>query len=259
VWQYGQDLVHQCRLQEGETFLDVGCGSGELTHALSQAAPNVIGWGMDYDAHMIQRARDQYTVPKENNHPSPLTFFQGDVRNFTLDAPVDVVFSNAALHWVPPQDAALAVECLSRALKDNGRLVVEFGGHGNVQQIVQTTCDVLGLDPTQASPWWYPSIAEVATLCEQYDLEVVQAHLYDRPTLLNEGEKGLRNWITMFGTHFFDAVATHDQDTDHRNREKWLDEIENRLRSTLFDGTQWTADYRRIRVIARKRPTSLQP
>lgn len=54
-----------------------------------------------------------------------------DTRTFTVDDPVDTVFSNAALHWINDQDAVL--ELIADALEPGGRFVTELGGAGNVE------------------------------------------------------------------------------------------------------------------------------
>jgi SAM-dependent methyltransferase len=58
------------------------------------------------------------------------------VRELEL-AQVDAVFSNAALHWIP--DAEPVVAGISRALKNNGRFVAEFGGKGNGPDVSMQT------------------------------------------------------------------------------------------------------------------------
>ena len=75
---------------------------------------------------MIAKAQQQFPH---------LQFIQTDVCEFDLEEPVDVIFSNAALHWVGNENNAAerAVVCMARALKPGGRFVVEFGGKGNVK------------------------------------------------------------------------------------------------------------------------------
>lgn len=94
---------------------------------------------------------------------------------------------------------------------------------------------------TSDCPWYFPSIAEYTTLLEKHGIEVTTALLFDRPTILEGGEEGLRNWLDTFGNKFFEKMSK--------------DEIENAqaellllLRPQLFDGEQWTADYRCIRI-----------
>jgi hypothetical protein len=44
---------------------------------------------------------------------------------------------------------------------------------------------------------YYPSVSEYSGLLERHGL-VRSAVLFDRPTKLEAGEQGLRNWIAMF-------------------------------------------------------------
>jgi len=188
---------------------------------------------MDSDSNMVERAREQFPA---------LVFFEGDVRDFQVDEPVDVIFSNAALHWVPPSNVERSVISMSRALKVGGRFVVEFGGKGNVNQIVEATLEVV---PNTSCPWYFPSISEYATILERHGIEVLSASLYDRPTPLETDGSGIKNWLRMFGSAFFEGKTSDEVEVA-------LDQIENRLRSSLFDGNQWIADYRRIRIVGRK-------
>ena len=197
--------------------------------------------GFDSDPSMVAKAQQQFPH---------LDFFQADVRNFALDdnvayEPFDALFSNAALHWVPVQDAERAVAAMSKTLKIGGRLVVEFGGKGNVQTIVQAAQGViLG---TQ-SPWYFPSISEYSTLLESHGIEVTSAILYDRPTPLENGGEGMRNWIQCFGNAFFEGLSKEEQ-------EEALERIDTYLRQTSLHDAEndcWIADYRRIRIMGKR-------
>ena len=64
------------------------------------------------------------------------------------------------------------------------------------------------------------------------------AYLFDRPMKLEEGEKGLRNWIHMFSESLLRALSQEDQ-------QKLLASVEEKLRGQLFRDGDWFADYRR--------------
>jgi trans-aconitate 2-methyltransferase len=233
VWQYGANLVEQLAPQPGETILDVGCGTGHLTAQIAESGAHVMGF--DASHHMIAQAKALFPH---------LNFRVADARDFHFVDPFDAIFSNATLHWVQPAEAAVA--CMAHALKPGGRFVVEFGGKGNVQTLTDAmhhAGNSLGLT---LPPYhlYFPSIAEYTTILEGHNLETTGASLFDRPTPL-EGEDGLRNWIRMFGAGTFESVPLELHD-------RFFEIAEEFARPTLYRDNIWFADYRRLRIHARK-------
>ncbi len=228
VFQYGKAVLDLLAPQKGERILDLGCGSGQLTAAIAESGASVIG--LDSSPEMLAEARANYPA---------IEFRLGDARNFVLESPVNAVFSNAVLHWV--KNASAAAVCVARALKPGGRFVAEFGGHGNIQPIVDALREILG--PVE-TPWYYPSIGEYATVLEQNGLEPREAWLIDRPTPV-EGEDGLEDWLAVFARDF---VAHMDPP---RRKEVFL-AVADKLRPTNYKDGVWTVDYRRLRVVASK-------
>jgi hypothetical protein len=94
-------------------------------------------------------------------------------------------------------------------------------------------------------PWYYPSIPEYTGLIEKHGFEVTHATLFDRPTPLDDGLRGLRNWLEMFGGSFVEGLP-------EATRESLLTEIERELRPKLFHEDHWVMDYRRLRIAARR-------
>jgi trans-aconitate 2-methyltransferase len=237
VWQYGASLLELLAPKPGERILDLGCGTGHLTAQIADRGADVLG--IDSDEAMIEQARRGY--PK-------IRFERQDARDFHFSEPFDAVFSNAVLHWIREPERAIA--CVRRALKAGGRFVAEFGGKGNVRQIVEAlvkVAETLGCG-TPALPWYYPGIAEYTSLLERHGLEVTFATLFDRPTPL-EGEQGLRNWVTMFARDVLRQLPSE-------RHEDYLRALETALRPSLYDDGQWHADYRRLRIVAHVPPAT---
>lgn len=236
VHEHGADLLDLRKPQRGEHVLDLGCGTGHLTAKIAEAGADVLG--IDASPEMIEQAR--------RNFPE-ISFQVADARDFRSPHRFDAVFSNAALHWVKPPEAA--VQTIAAALKPGGRFVAELGGHGNVRQIVDAARAAvtasMDRDPGDVNPWYFPSIAEYAGLLERERLEVRYALLFDRPTTLDEGESGMSNWLAMFGQPCFSLVP------DPQRPAVIADTIEG-LRSSLWHDGNWVADYRRLRLVAVK-------
>ncbi|HEX3355415.1 MAG TPA: methyltransferase domain-containing protein [Tepidisphaeraceae bacterium] len=234
VWKFGADLIELLSPKSGERILDIGCGTGHLTKQIVDCGATVIG--IDRSADMIAKAKAEF--PK-------IEFEISDATDFHFDQPFDAAFSNAALHWVKPPERAVA--CISRALVPGGKFVAEFGGKGNVAQIEQAMAAAsrdLG-EPLAPSPWYFPSIPEYSTLMEQHRMEVTFATLFERPTPL-EGPDGIQQWVRMFGQTFLAAMPQAKQ-------EEFLERVAVHAKPALFQDGKWIADYRRLRIVARKR------
>lgn len=236
VWQYGRDLLVLLNAQPGERILDVGCGTGQLTAEIAQFGAEMVG--IDASADMIATAR--------KNFPR-LRFEVADVTALNFQNEFDVVVSNAALHWVRDQPAAIA--SIARALKRRGRLVLEMGGHGNLHNLLNAVYRALrqlGVErPEQLSPWSFPTIGEYASLIEAHGLEVDFAVLFDRATILEGGDRGLKLWLEMFGRFAIEAI-TPDK------RKEFVPLAEQFAAPTLFHNGVWTIDYKRLRIVAVK-------
>lgn len=233
VWRLGASVIELLAPQSGERILDVGCGTGQLTAQMAESGAKVVG--IDNSLAMIDEARCLFPG---------IEFQLADAHDFSYEQQFDGVFSNAALHWI--SDPAKVARCISGALKANGRMAVEFGGQGNVRFLAQAieTASQEFLGERLPHPWYFPSIAAFATVLEEHGMEVTQAAMIDRPTPL-EGNDGLRNWVRMFGQHWLTQIPLEQH-------EAFLDRVEVIARPNLFRDSKWHADYRRIRVQARK-------
>ena len=213
----------------GQRILDIGCGDGTLTAQIVEQGAIVTG--IDASPEMVGAARmrgiDAHVM---------------DATALTFDAEFDSVFSNAALHWIADADAVL--RGVARALKPGGAFVAEFGGHLNVAAIsvaMRAVFSRYGLP--LASPWYFPTPDEYAAKVVAAGLVVVDIANVPRPTPLPTGMDG---WLRTFGGAMLDELPPGQRD-EARGA------IVELLRPSLCDAEgRWTADYVRLRVMARK-------
>jgi trans-aconitate 2-methyltransferase len=233
VWEYGEDLLQLLLPQPGERILDVGCGTGQLTQALAEKGVRAIG--IDRSSRMIEQARA--------NFPH-LEFQVADATDFALPIGVDGVFSNAVLHWVPQAEAVIC--CIDQVLKPGGRLVVELGAKGNVAQILAAIAVGLeSLGRSRPHPWYFPRLGEYTSLLEKQGFWVNYATTFERLTPLTDGEQGLEHWLKMFTQEWL-------EDLSESEITQLFQQVESQLKPRLYDGSNWFADYRRLRIMATK-------
>jgi trans-aconitate 2-methyltransferase len=95
------DLLARVDAEAPGTVLDLGCGEGSLTASLAQRWPGARITGVDSSATMLAAAAVHAV-------PGRVRFTEGDVADWEAAGPVDVVVSNATLHWVTGHDRVLA-------------------------------------------------------------------------------------------------------------------------------------------------------
>ncbi len=108
------DLVAQIQMDHPKTIIDIGCGPGNSTQILLKRWPHADILGIDSSETMIQRARQDYPHQK---------WVVADAATLETSVTYDIVFSNAAIHWIPNHD--LLLQRLFQILNENGILAVQ--------------------------------------------------------------------------------------------------------------------------------------
>ncbi len=89
------DLLARIPVATPRTVVDLGCGAGNLAPMFMQRWPQARLLGVDSSSQMLARARADYPQ---------VAFVQADFATWRPDQPVDVLYSNAALHWLSGHD-----------------------------------------------------------------------------------------------------------------------------------------------------------
>ena len=90
------DLLELVQPAPGGRAVDLGCGTGELTQVLHERLGAAETLGIDSSPAMLERAA-QFAG-------GGLRFELADIATFAAERPFDVVFSNAALQWLPDHE-----------------------------------------------------------------------------------------------------------------------------------------------------------
>ncbi len=233
VAEYGKGLLEFVPKNNEQTILDLGCGTGTLTVQLTDFCSKVVG--VDSSQNMIDKAKKQF---------GNVEFLVCDALALPFDEEFDVVFSNAVFHWISDHDALL--KNIHKALKPQGLLVCEFGASGNIATIENAfikVCQRLGY--SYKPKFNFPTVDTFGEMLEKNGFIIDKIYDYDRPTVFKDGEQGLTNFLKQFFASELSIMPEHIQSL-------FFEEVAELTREKLWNGKEWVADYRRLRVIVHK-------
>lgn len=201
------ELAAHVRVATPETVIDLGCGPGNSTQILRQRWPAAHVLGLDSSPGMISAARENY--PDQE-------WEIGDIGQWSSDPPFDVVFSNAALQWLP--DHSCLLPRLFRQVSSGGALAFQVPSRTYSQ--VQLLIDEIADDAAWASRMqaarsaltiedpdvYYDLLAPVARVVDTW--ETIYYQVMDSPTAIVE-------WISSTGLRPYLDALDSEQERQH--------------------------------------------
>ncbi len=109
------ELLGRVPLESAEVVYDLGCGSGRVTGIMAERWPRATVYGVDHSREMLDQAA---------KGGGAIQWVEADIRDWSPGQPADLIYSNAALHWVA--DHRKLFPHLARCLKKGGYLAVQM-------------------------------------------------------------------------------------------------------------------------------------
>ena len=128
---WARELIEKLNLKGNESLLDIGCGDGKVTAEIAKHLPEGRVVGIDSSDEMIRLASSKFPT---SEYPD-LKFIKSDAGELLFFLEFDIVFSNAALHWIIDHKPIL--RGIYAALKPNGRALIQMGGKGNAANVIK--------------------------------------------------------------------------------------------------------------------------
>ena len=203
--KWAAELIEKLDLRGDENLLDIGCGDGRVTCEISSRLPKGFAVGVDSSENMIEFATRKY---KPENYPN-LKFLFTDARALPFENEFDVVFSNAALHWIRKHSPVLRGVC--DALKSGGRALLQMGGAGNAAFVLEI------LDQMIESENWreffhgfnflfgFYGVSEYRKLLEKAGLQPIRVELMPKD-MTHAGKAGFAKWISAAWLPYVERV-----------------------------------------------------
>jgi len=182
------DLLKQVEIRPGLKVVDLGCGTGELTHRLADILPDSDVLGLDSSPQMLERTHE-YERPG-------LHFELGDLAK--LEGQWDLILSNAALQWSENHEELIPY--LYKRLNPSGQIAVQVpSNHGGPTHLIIRS--VASKEPfrTALNGWTRQSpvlpIETLATLLFQEEAQDILAFDKIYPHVL-ENADAIIDWIS---------------------------------------------------------------
>ena len=139
--RWADGLLKQIDFKGNEIVLDIGCGDGKITSLLRGKTPRGTVLGIDSSKDMIGLAKGRYDGKYKN-----LSFKKADACRLGFKNRFDIVFSNAALQWIPDHDAL--IPRLFSLVRRGGALAVQVVG---VTVVLIAIWSARGFGPVRAT------------------------------------------------------------------------------------------------------------
>jgi trans-aconitate 2-methyltransferase len=191
---WARELIAKLKLRGDEHILDVGCGDGKITAELARTVPRGAVVGIDASPEMIGFARKTFPPSIIAN----LKFQVCDARQIRFKSEFDLVFSNAALHWVDDHQAIL--RGTASVLRPEGRLVVSCGGKGNAHDVFLALRPEMRLKRWREffrkmpMPYFFYRPADYEKWLPKFSFKIQNLQLAPKDAVY-DGMEGLATWL----------------------------------------------------------------
>jgi len=240
--RWAQAVIDDLNLRGDETVLDAGCGSGSVTFDLLERLPRGRIYALDSSPDMISKIKQAIEERGERR----VTPILASLTGFSLPEQVEVVFSNAVLHWIPDDDALFG--CLLRATRPSGRFRAQCGGGANIARLMAATQAVEEHEPYSrylgmAEFRKYRTAEEATAAMQRTGWTDVRAEIFDSPVRFeNPDDAALYLRTIILQRHVAALPLEHQQ--------AFLEAVV--AETVRRYGEPFTADYVRLDLWARK-------
>jgi trans-aconitate 2-methyltransferase len=249
--EWGRNLLETRKWTGNEIVMDAGAGSGNLTKILADKVPNGKVFAVDADPNMVQQAKSNLSGYKNVQviHSSM------DKVNLPKDA-IDVIFSNAALHWILNHDVVFS--CFWQLLKSSngcrggggGELLIECaGGDDNLAGTLPVIFKLMQYDQFKEyfvnwkQSWHYSKPDEAERLLQKSGFKNIQVNLSNRTAYFSDLQSFAIFVKTVIMKPFLGYIP------DSKKRDEFLDVFLNELERY---GKSWSLDFMLLSIFARK-------
>ncbi|HEX8170210.1 MAG TPA: methyltransferase domain-containing protein [Thermoanaerobaculia bacterium] len=225
------ELLALVQPRAGMRAADLGCGTGELTRELHETLQCEETVGVDSSESML---RDAGRFASDG-----VRFERGAIESFAIER--DLIFSNAAFHWVADHESLLAR--LASLLSPDGQLAVQMPANDDHAShvIAAELAREFGAEPRPdyvLAPQHYATLLHRLGFAQQHVRLQVYGHLLPSSADVVEWVRG--------------ALLTHYEQSLGDRFDEFLREYRTRVVTALGDERPYFYTYKRVLFWARR-------
>jgi trans-aconitate methyltransferase len=249
IESWGHKTIERRQWKGDEIVLDAGCGSGRLTKILSMKVPNGKVIAVDSDLSMIRLAKEN--LAKISN----IKFIKMNISEIEIAEKVDVVFSNAVLHWILNHKKVF--ERFWKMSKPDGQILVQCGGYGNLtttlsifnkvrksKEFYNYFCNNKGEDIWN-EPWYFAKKEDTEIILQDLGFRNIQVFLENKEAKFPNKEKYFLFIKTIVLRPYLKYLP--NETLKEKFAKSVIQEIETNAKEL-----QWKLDYVRLNINAVK-------
>lgn len=248
---WAKELILNNKWNGDEVVLDAGCGTGKVTNLIARIVNRGRIYAVDIDENMITIARKKY------QHLKNVIYLISDITNVNLPQSVDIVFSNAAIHWIPNHHRLF--KNFYDMLKPDGKILIQCGGKGNlgktheILESLRKEKEFAKYFRNWQEPWYFPSASEAFSILKNTGFRDIHTEI-SKKTAVFQGSQDYRLFMkTVVMKPYLSYLPSHnDNDTI---RDSFIDlfiEQSIKTKDFLNQKTQPSIDYVRLNIRAIK-------
>ena len=262
-YRWGKQLLEWRKWHGNEIVMDAGCGSGLLTKELAKKVPSGKVYAVDIDSNMIEQARNNLQFFDN------VEIIQSSFTDIKTPRKLDLIFSNSALHWA--QDHRKVFQNFWKMLKRSinstssgdgdaavsSQLLIQCGGHGNLQQIITILERITHLDQFKKyfmdwkQPWYFAKPDDTSSLLKEIGYVNTTVYSSNDCIVLPDQQVYSKFVRTVVMKPYLELLFSYNNDNDTKLKtlflNLFLDEVKKR---SIRSKTLWSLDFVRLNIIA---------
>jgi len=233
------ELLARIPIEAPTRVIDLGCGPGNSTALLASRWAGAHLEGMDSSPEMIDQARESGVAAE---------WSVADIAGWTAAAPYDVIYSNAALHWVG--DQASLLPRLMQSVRPGGALAFQ------VPMNFDMPSHVLMRAVASEGPWAakLSGVRNIVLMSAEQCFDILEPYaasldIWDTEYLqVMEGPDAVYRWVSGTGLRPF------VQALEGAERDAFIQDYKARLNAAypMRESGKTLFPFRRLFVVARR-------